>query len=536
MTVLISCHILPDYNSWENTEGFTNTETVESFSQEEGTEESSITQGEEIETETDRETNADTETEPEGEASSETETELESAETESTETESAETENTESEGTAETEIQLNFQETEQGETTTTETTDTNSMSASTKKTVKKSTVSLPSGVQLTKVDQNRLKNYVSITWKKSIGAYRYVVYRRTVGGTYRAIKTLSASKCIYKDYNIKSGKKYQYTVRAYKLVAGKKYYSPIKNSKIIFIKKKIVLPKRVTIKQVSQATTSNQVTVLWGKVKRATRYVIYRREKGTTKYKRIGAVSKNKNTYIDKRIIIGKTYYYKVQAWEVVDKKTYKAKRSVAVSVKVRNKTGRSVIANYPCVLQLPQYPSGCEITAMTSVLNYYGYPVSKQTMVNKYLVKQWYFSGGLNFNQAFLGSITSYSSWGGCYEGPVQSAANRYLQNVGSKKRAVIISGASPSKLYEYLDRKIPVVVWGTIWMGGSHLFYAGTSASGEVLRWQSRSHTLVLTGYDKKRGIVYMADPLRGNVTYSMATFEYLYRFCGKRAIILQ
>lgn len=43
-------------------------------------------------------------------------------------------------------------------------------------------------------------------------------------------------------------------------------------------------------------------------------------------------------------------------------------------------------IEDFPIVLQMPELPTGCEITALTMVLNYYGYPVDKVSMVSNFL------------------------------------------------------------------------------------------------------------------------------------------------------
>lgn len=43
-------------------------------------------------------------------------------------------------------------------------------------------------------------------------------------------------------------------------------------------------------------------------------------------------------------------------------------------------------IENFDIILQLPELPTGCEITSMTMALNYYGLNADKVTMATKYL------------------------------------------------------------------------------------------------------------------------------------------------------
>lgn len=198
-------------------------------------------------------------------------------------------------------------------------------------------------------------------------------------------------------------------------------------------------------------------------------------------------------------------------------------------------RTGRNVIDGFPCILQTPEYPSGCEIAAMTSLLNDYGYPVTKQTMVNRYLPIQEEMTGGKNFREAYLGSIDDEGAWGGCYAEVIAEAANHYLNDYNGGMRAKIISGASPQELYAYLEAGTPVVVWVTIDMQKTEIMEMGEDRNGDPLIWHKKSHTVVLTGYDRNIGMVYVADPLRGNTVYPMSSFETAYEAIGREAVIL-
>lgn len=54
-------------------------------------------------------------------------------------------------------------------------------------------------------------------------------------------------------------------------------------------------------------------------------------------------------------------------------------------------------------VLQNPELPTGCEITALTMALNYAGYPVDKLTMADQYLIRSDPYL--TTFGEAFVGS-----------------------------------------------------------------------------------------------------------------------------------
>ena len=56
---------------------------------------------------------------------------------------------------------------------------------------------------------------------------------------------------------------------------------------------------------------------------------------------------------------------------------------------------------NMNCVMQLPELPTGCEVTALTSVLNYLGYDVTKTELAKNYLTTA--ALGSTGFDKAFL-------------------------------------------------------------------------------------------------------------------------------------
>lgn len=66
------------------------------------------------------------------------------------------------------------------------------------------------------------KTDVKLTWKKSISATGYEVYRAT-GGSWKKIATVKSIS--YTNKKLKKGTTYKYKVRAYKVINGKKLYS-----------------------------------------------------------------------------------------------------------------------------------------------------------------------------------------------------------------------------------------------------------------------------------------------------------------------
>lgn len=67
------------------------------------------------------------------------------------------------------------------------------------------------------------KGKVTLTWKKISGISGYAVYRK-VGGAWKTVSVVKASKKSFSDKRIKKGKTYTYRVRAYKISKRKKVY------------------------------------------------------------------------------------------------------------------------------------------------------------------------------------------------------------------------------------------------------------------------------------------------------------------------
>ena len=105
------------------------------------------------------------------------------------------------------------------------------------------------------------------------------------------------------------------------------------------------------------------------------------------------------------------------------DKNTVQVKTTVGIGHLKKKKVHLGV----KFLAQNPELPTGCEITSMTTVLNYYGFNVDKLTMATKYLEKA---EAPANFWKVFLGDPTKKTGFG-CYATPIANAANKYLKDV---------------------------------------------------------------------------------------------------------
>ena len=121
-----------------------------------------------------------------------------------------------------------------------------------------------------------------ITWKAVSNALVYYVYRKTVGGTYQKIATVSKNQ--YYDKTAVSGKTYQYTVRAYGKYAVSKYNST-------GLKLSYISAPKFTV-----ANVSDGIRINVSKVAGAANYRIYRWNQSINDWKCIGTIKEGSFT------------------------------------------------------------------------------------------------------------------------------------------------------------------------------------------------------------------------------------------------
>ena len=90
------------------------------------------------------------------------------------------------------------------------------------------------------------------------------------------------------------------------------------------------------------------------------------------------------------------------------------------------DQTASAYIENFSVINQNPELPTGCEVTSLTMVLNYYGYEVTNTELASNYLN-----TGSLRSNPYvnFVGSPFSSSSYG-CYSPVIVDCATSFGAN----------------------------------------------------------------------------------------------------------
>mgnify|MGYP004673122299 CR=1 FL=1 len=172
-----------------------------------------------------------------------------------------------------------------------------------------------SGVALGKTNLTKIETksgkQVTLTWKKVSKAEGYLIYRKdTDDGKYNQIGTVtSGSTLTYTDTVKSNNKTYTYKVQAYNTNNGKQgvgAYSSTKSAKTLAKAK------------ITGITSSDEevLKISWKKVSGAKGYIISRSTKKDSGYKEIDTVT-GKTSYSDDTVKAGKTYYYKVEAYNV---------------------------------------------------------------------------------------------------------------------------------------------------------------------------------------------------------------------------
>lgn len=173
-------------------------------------------------------------------------------------------------------------------------------------------------------------NKISVNWVKAKNATGCVIYRSNKkNGKYTAVKTVTkASATSWTDKKVTCGDTYYYKVKYIYKKGSKKVYSGF--SPAVKVKAAPAAPV------ITKATGGSQKSTLkWKKVAGANGYVVYRSTNAASKGKAVATIAK-KNTYTDKKLKKGTTYYYTVKAYRLVKGKKVYSDYSERVAVYVK--------------------------------------------------------------------------------------------------------------------------------------------------------------------------------------------------------
>lgn len=196
------------------------------------------------------------------------------------------------------------------------------------------------------------------------------------------------------------------------------------------------------------------------------------------------------------------------------------------------NPAGSCVLEGFEAVLQEPELPTGCEITALTQTINYLGYDIDKVDLADNYMPID--FSGVHSMREAYIGDPKANNGFG-CLAPAIVRTADDYFASVNSPCYAVDLTESSLYDLFWQIDQGRPVVTWATVDLKYGEWLYQFNLPSGEEFWFNYYQHCVTVYGYDMDSRVVYVADPLKGNMEYDMDTFQQVYDFMNKNAVVL-
>lgn len=217
------------------------------------------------------------------------------------------------------------------------------------------------------------------------------------------------------------------------------------------------------------------------------------------------------------------------------------ASRTIITSRQRKDYDSNSVYIDMENILQNPELPVGCEITALTILLRHYGFDAEKTDMAKNYLPTSWgnarTVDGKLykdSFFDYFIGD--PFSRGYGCFSPAIEKAANKYISSHGGGYTVKNISGCHPDTLYEYLIAGTPVLCWATDGMIEPEYYETWyDNATGEKLDWYLNEHCFVLAGFNIANSTVTLNDPMKGIIDYNIDKFEIRFKQMYSQAIVI-
>ncbi len=218
------------------------------------------------------------------------------------------------------------------------------------------------------------------------------------------------------------------------------------------------------------------------------------------------------------------------------------SKSRTIITSRVRKEyDNNSVYIDMENVLQLPELPVGCEITALTILLRHCGFDAEKTDLAKNYLPTSWgnpKYEDGKTYKDSFFDYFIGdpFSRGYGCFSNAIEKAANAYISDHGGGFTVKNISGSHPDVLYDYLAEGTPVLCWATDGMIEPEYYETWyDNATGEQLDWYLNEHCFVLAGFNMSGDLVTLNDPMKGIIDYNINKFETRYDQMHRQAIVI-
>ena len=176
---------------------------------------------------------------------------------------------------------------------------------------------------------------------------------------------------------------------------------------------------------------------------------------------------------------------------DTADSEDASVSRTIITSRVRKEYDSNSVYIDMENILQLPELPVGCEITALTILLRHCGFDADKTALAKNYLPQSWgnpRYEDGKTYKDSFFDYFIGdpFSRGYGCFASAIEKAANSYIADHGGGFTVKNISGSHPDVLYDYLAEGVPVLCWATDGMIEPEYYETWyDNVTGEQLDW---------------------------------------------------
>ena len=203
------------------------------------------------------------------------------------------------------------------------------------------------------------------------------------------------------------------------------------------------------------------------------------------------------------------------------------------------------VIKGVKGIYQFPELPTGCEVTALTCLVNFWRINVDKVDLAMNYMPRSElrYETDGIfgpNPMDTFVGDPTT--EWGsfGCFAPCLVRTFENYVHTnwLAEKYVAIDISGQSfESILQEYVANDCPVLVIVSPFLIEPKESITWNLEDGGTWTWQQGHHAMVVYGFDLESNEIYVADSavVTGMATYALTDLEEIYIEKGMSAMTI-
>lgn len=217
-----------------------------------------------------------------------------------------------------------------------------------------------------------------------------------------------------------------------------------------------------------------------------------------------------------------------------IKKKLLKMCLIATVSMQCLTVYGEIFVDNVSYVCQMPELPTGCEITALEILMRQSGFNVTKDELAKK--VKKasnpvWkngvYYAE--NPNNYFVGDPFEEKSYG-VYVGGIIDLMSEYMP----RQQIQNLTGSNFSELEKVVKTGRPVMIWSTLNQVEPVYTVTWVTPEGGKFTWKKGEHALVVIGFNDN--YVWTSDPAKGVLRkYPKERFIDVYNKMGKQAVAI-